>query len=436
MERIAPSQRLGEQVNRLVQDGVGAEVGRGELRGMLVRLGIQRLLQELLEAEQRDFLGVDRYERGEARRGQRNGYAPAHVETGEGRIDLQAPQVRESAPPFGSPLLSFLKGRTATVERLVGEMYAHGLSTRDIEAAFTDATGACLLSKSAVSQVTERLWEDYRGFRAQRWDGIAIEYLFADGLYEPLGAGGDHRDAILCLWAICADGRKRLLDVTLGNKESREAWLEALRGLVGRGLGAPVLMTSDGAPGLTAALEETFPEALRQRCLCHKTRNVTAKVSQKDLPQVKADVQAAYYASSPEVARLVADAVLKKWQPTYPSAMASFLDDFEACVAYLRCPPAHHKFIRTTNLAERAIEEERRRTKTIPRFFDEKSGLKLCYAALMRASARWQRVTISDFDRVRLANLREQLHQEYLIRRGKTEPLGRTRQEAERPTAA
>jgi putative transposase len=422
MERIAPSQRLGEQVSRLVQEGIGAEVERGELRGVLVRLGVPRLLQALLEGEQRDFLGVGRYERGEARQGQRNGYEPARVATAEGPIDLQAPQVRGSAQPFESRLLGFLRGRTATLERLVSEMYAHGLSTRDIEAAFTDATGGCILSRSAVSEVTERLWADYQAYRQQRWDGIALEYLFADGLYEPLGAGGDHRDAILCLWAICADGRKRLLDVTRGNKESREAWLEVLRGLVGRGLGAPVLMTSDGAPGLTAALEETFPEALRQRCLCHKTRNVTAKVGQRDLPQVKADVQAAYYASSPEVARLVAEAVVVKWQPTYPSAMAGFLDDFDACVAYLRCPPAHHKFIRTTNLAERAIEEERRRTKTIPRFFDEKSGLKLCYAALIRASARWQRVTISDFGRARLANLREQLHQEYLARRGQLAP--------------
>jgi putative transposase len=135
-----------------------------------------------------------------------------------------------------------------------------------------------------------------------------------------LRESGDHRDAILCLWAICADGRKRLLDVSLGNKESREAWLEVLRDLVGRGLGAPVLMTSDGAPGLTAALEEVFPEALRQRCLVHKTRNVTAKVSAQDLAQVKGDIQSAYYAASPEVAKLVAEAVVKKWQPTYPSA--------------------------------------------------------------------------------------------------------------------
>jgi len=92
---------------------------------------------------------------------------------------------------------------------------------------------------------------------------------------------------------------------------------------------------------------------------------------------------------------------------------------FDACTAYVRCPPAHHKYIRTTNLAERSIEEERRRTKTIPRFFDEESGLKLCYAALIRASERWQRITISDFDRTRMAALRDQLHHEHLMRRGK-----------------
>jgi transposase-like protein len=421
-KRIAPSQQLAEQLTEMLQEGVASEVAPSDLRSALVRLGLQRLLQELLESEQRDFLRADRYERANARQGQRNGYEPAHLETGEGRIELQAPQVRSSTQPFQSHLLAFLRGRTSTLERLVSEMYAHGLSTRDIEAAFTDATGSCIVSKSAVSEVTERLWTEYQAFRQRRWEGVEILYLFADGLYEPLRESGTTREAILCLWAICADGRKRLLDVTLGNRESRDAWLECLRSLVQRGLGAPIVMTSDGAPGLTAALEEVFPEALRQRCLAHKVRNVTAKVSASDLGQVKADVQSAYYASSPEVARLVAEAVVKTWQPIYPSAMTSFLDDFEACVAYLHCPPAHHKYIRTTNLAERSIEEERRRTKVIPHFFDEKGGLKLCYAALLRASRRWQRVTINEFDRTRLATLRAQLHQEFLARRGQLVP--------------
>jgi putative transposase len=414
----------------MLRDGLSSQSDQAETRGLLIRLGAQRLLQELLEAEQRDFLGVDRYQRDEARQGQRNGYAPAHTETAEGRIELQAPQVRNSPQPFESKLLGFLKGRTEVVERLVSEMYAHGLSTRDIETAFTDATGQTVLSKSAVSEVTERLWQEYQAFRQQRWDDVEILYLFADGLYEPMQATGSSRNAVLCLWAICGDGRKRLLDVVVGNRESREAWLESLRGLVSRGLRSPVLMASDGASGLTAALEQMFPEALRQRCLVHKTRNITQKVGAADLASVKADVLAAYYASRPEVARLVADDVVKKWQGKYPSAMGSFLDDFEACIAYLRCPASHHKYIRTTNLAERAIEEERRRTKTIPRFFDEKSCLKLCYASLMRASQRWQRVTMTEFERTQLGVLRAQLHEEYLARRGKIAPVTPASKEA------
>lgn len=422
MRRIAPSQRLGEEMAAVLTQGLTAETGQAELRGMLLRLGMQRMLQELLEAEQAEFIGVGRYERASGRQGQRNGYESAHLDSGEGRVELAAPQVRGSETPYQSQLLAFLAGRTETVERLVSEMYARGLSTRDIEYAFTDATGGCIISKSVVSEVTERLWADYQAFRSQRWDEVEVLYLFADGLYEAMRGSGDKREAILCLWAICSDGRKRLLDVVVGNVESREAWLESLRSLVSRGLGAPVLMTSDGAPGLIAALEATFPEALRQRCLAHKVRNITQKVAATDLAQVKADVQSVYYASSPEVAQLVAKEVVKQWESIYPAAMACFLDDFEACVAYLRCPPAHHKYIRTTNLAERAIEEEKRRTKTIPHFFNEKGSLKLCYAALLRASQRWQRVTITDFDRVRLAQLRTHLHDEYLARRGKTAP--------------
>lgn len=183
-----------------------------------------------------------------------------------------------------------------------------------------------------------------------------------------------------------------------------------------RGMNGPVMTISDGAPGLTAALEEVFPEALRQRCLAHKPRNITGKVSLDDHAAVKADVLSVFYAPSQEVARLLAETVVKKWQSAYPSAMASFVDDFEACIAYLRCPPDHHKYIRTTNPAERATGEEKRQTKTIPRFFDEKSCLKLCYASLVRASQRWQKVRMTDFDRTRLALLRDQLHEEYLNR--------------------
>ena len=235
MHRIPPSQRIGEDLTAILTGAFSKEANQTDLRGQLVKLGIQKVLQELLEAEQREFLGVERYQRDSQRNGQRNGYEPAYMETCEGRVEMQAPQVRDSSQPFQSRLLDFLKGRTETLERLVNEMYAHGLSTRDIEIAFTDATGGCVLSKTAVSEVTERLWSEYQAFREQRWDDVEIVYLFADGLYEAMRATGNSREALLCLWAICGDGNKRLLDIVLGNRESREAWLESLRGLIKRG---------------------------------------------------------------------------------------------------------------------------------------------------------------------------------------------------------
>jgi len=146
--------------------------------------------------------------------------------------------------------------------------------------------------------------------------------------------------------------------------------------MVKRGLPEPVQITTDGSPGLIRAVEEVFPHSLRQCCLAHKTRNVTNKVPDSARAEVKAAVQAAYYAPNQEVARMIAADVLETYQALYPSAMKSFQDDWEACIAYLRCPRVHHKRIRTTNLLERSFLDERHRTKVIPRFFTEKSCLK------------------------------------------------------------
>ena len=159
------------------------------------------------------------------------------------------------------------------------------------------------------------------------------------------------------------------------------------------------------------AVEEVFPNSLRQRCLAHKTRNVTDKVPDSVRAELKNAVRAAYYAPTREVADMIAADVLKTYQSVYPAAMRSFQDDWEACVAYLRCPAIHHKRIRTTNLLERSFLEERRRTRTIPRFFSEKGCLKLVFATLWRASQRWQGVRMTEIERQQLKLLRRELGQ-------------------------
>ena len=411
MHRIPPSQKIRKKTEELLNQGLN---GEEDVTSLILRLGVERLAQELLEQEVTDYLEREHYQRRrpeQEHRGYRNGYEPGRLRTAEGEIVVQIPQVRESPETYRSRLMTFLRGNSDVLQRLAVEMYARGLSTRDIEMALEEATGDRLLSRTAVSQITEVLWDEYEAFAERDLSGFVVAYLFLDAVYESLRQQGGGKEGVLCAWAICTDGRKVMLHLALGNKESYPNWLEFLRDMVKRGLRTPVLVTTDGAPGLIRAVEEVFPNSLRQRCLAHKTRNVTGKLPDSARAEVKAAIRAAYYAPNREVAQMVAADVLKTYQNRFPAAMRSFQDDWEACIAYLRCPAIHHKRIRTTNLLERSFLEERRRTRTIPRFFTEKSCLKLVFATLLRASQRWQGVKMSEIERQQLKLLRRELGQ-------------------------
>jgi len=411
MNRVPPSQKIGKKFEQLINQGLD---GEEDVTSMVVRLGIERVVQEMVEQEVTDYLERGHYQRRrpeQEHRGYRNGYEPGRIRTAEGEIVVQVPQVRDAPATYRSQLMAFLHGNSDVLERLAVEMYARGLSTRDIEDALEEATGDRLLSRTAVSQITEVLWDEYEAFAERDLSGFEVEYLFLDAVYESLRQQGGGKEGILSAWAICANGRKVMLHLALGNKESYPNWLEFLRDMVKRGLQTPVLVTTDGAPGLIRAVQEAFPNSLRQRCLAHKTRNVTDKVPDSVRAEIKNAVRAAYYAPNRQVADMIAADALKTYQGDYPSAMRSFQDDWEASVAYLRCPAIHHKRIRTTNLLERSFLEERRRTRTIPRFFTEKSCLKLVFATLWRASQRWQSVKMTEIERQQLKLLRRELGQ-------------------------
>ena len=175
----------------------------------------------------------------------------------------------------------------------------------------------------------------------------------------------------------------------------------------------PALVATDGAPGLIRAVEEVFPQSLRQRCLAHKLRNLGAKVPEERWREVKAYALAAYQALSPLAARAAAEEFRRRYAREFPGAVACFEDDFEACIAHLRLPIAHRKAIRTTNLLERLFGEERRRTKIIPHAFGERAVLKLMFAALARASQTWRRLVISAFELKQIEELKTELQAEF-----------------------
>ena len=409
MNRIPPSERIQKQIDALLE---GNWSDGEDLVTKLILLGAQHLGQEMLEQEVTDYLGRGHYERREEsneNRGYRNGYRPARMDTAEGRVQLQVPQVRESAEPYRSTLVDFLRGNSDVLERLAVEMYTRGLSTRDIEDAFREVTGDLLLSRTAVSAITDQLWADYQAFSERDLSCFEVEYLFLDGVYESLRRLAGLKEGVLVAWGICRDGQKVLLHMGLGNKESYTAWQDFIRDMQARGLQEPVLVTIDGAPGLIRAVEEAWPNSLRQRCLAHKIRNVIDKVPKDAQAELKAMVHSAYYAPNREVAEMIAKDLLERYQDQYPSAMKSFTNDLEACWSYMRCPVVHHKRIRTTNLLERAFVEQKRRTKIIPCFWTEKSCLKLVFATLWQASQRWRGVRMSEFEQQQLLQLRAEL---------------------------
>jgi putative transposase len=332
MRKVAPSVLVREELDQLLQ--AGAAPGHNivsELVSTVTRL----VVQELLEAEQTDFLGGrGRYTRRDRAvgGGMRNGYEDATVRTAEGGIGVRVPQVRGVDETYRSTLMGFLDGNSDVLEDLVTEMYVRGLSTRDVEDAFRDATGELLISKSAVSEITDRIWESYQAFCTRDLSEIEVEYLFVDAIFESLRRHGA-KEAVLVAWGIDTDGYKHLLHLAVGNKESETAWVEFFRNMVARGLRPPTTVTSDGAPGLIRAIEAVWAKSVRIRCWFHRLGNIRAKLPDDAAAEVMAHVRTIRDAATIDQARAVADRVINAFSRDYPAAMACLADDLDALLA-------------------------------------------------------------------------------------------------------
>ena len=419
MERIPASERTRERLKALMNGESEAADGRSEL----VRLAARLIIEEALEGEAKDAVGRDYYARGAVPgAGYRNGYRPGRVKSAEGAIEYSAPQIADRAEPFRSRIRESVGGRTEALEAMAIEMYARGLSTRDIEALFADETGKSLLSRTAVSEITERLWAEYEAFASRDLSEFEVVYLFVDGIAERLHLG-QPREAVLAAWGILSDGKKALLHLAPGTKEDTASCREFFQDLRRRGLPDPLLVASDGAPGIIRTIEECFPRAVRQRCLAHKMRNLQSKVPEDVWPEFHVRARACYQAASPALARLLRDDIATTYGRDLPSAVACLDDDFEACIAHLRFPLGHRRAIRTTNLLERLFGEERRRTQVIPHAFGERAVLKLMYAALIRAAERWRGIRVTEFEQRQLKAIRDELNADFAVR---TSPLAST----------
>jgi putative transposase len=403
----APREQKAQALRALLQGQSAGQSGE-ELVSLLVRLSTERILQEALEEEQAAALGRGRYEARGERPGYGNGYEPGTLKTAEGVLRVHVPQIRGREAPYRSALWSTVAATSDVLKRLSVEMYVGGMSQRDIAYGLEKALGQFVLSRNTVSELSATLSEEYEVFRPRDLRGAPVASLFIDTVYEPLRRWGN-KTGVLGVWAICEEGRKVLLSLSTTNSESYESCLEVLRDLVKRGLHPPVTITTDGAVGLTKAVDTMWPKSLRIRCWFHKMQNVQQKVPAHAWPEFKALGVEMRDAPTGAAAQERRQAIVARYQREFPEACRCLLDDAQASLNPLFVPPRHQQYVRTSNLAERAFVEERRRTKVIPHLPDARSLVQLVFAVLIRVSERWGKKCFSEFARHQICSLRRKL---------------------------
>jgi putative transposase len=416
--RVSPTDRIRHHIDELFAQ----DRPLPEILEEVARLGAQLLMQAALEAEVAEFLGRDRYQRsascGDARPGSRNGYREVTVKSTAGPVTLSRPKLRGTTETFASRLFGSHVTKTNALESLVIASFVRGLSVRDVEATLAEALGdQAAISKSTVSAICGQIKEEYERWAGRRLDGISLDYLFLDASFFRMHPGSP-AEPVLAAWGITTSGKPAFIGLAPGTGESAEAWHAFLTDLNSRGLACPLLIVSDGAPGLIAAIEQAYPKALRQRCLIHRCRNILAKIP----AGMQAEVKNAYWklfdtedlttAPRPKLVEIIDARIIDmaaKYSAAYPSAMKALTTDREGLTAYLRFPAGHHKRIRHSNFIERTFGETRRRTKVIGRLPGETSCLTLVWAVLDRASAGWRGLAMTSDGLRLLQDLRRSL---------------------------
>jgi len=411
---VPPSAEIEAQIDELLAVGVGDNPR--ESLSVLARLGARLIIQRAVEDEFDGWLGRARYEHRPAYQrglrnyesGLRNGFRPRTVQTAEGELEVQIPQVREAAETFASKLFPRTPKllRTEPLKALVIGAFVRGLSMRDVES-LCEQAGLGKLSKSTASRMCEELKERFERFKRRSLYDINLVALFLDATFISVRPSGP-KEGVLVAWGFTEAGERVLLAVTLGMRESYEDWQALGRDLISRGLAAPMLIVADGAPGLIKAIEHCWPASDRQRCCVHRARNLYAKLPERERERVKhAYWQALDDAINvPDGKQRLQALVDELDKGGFTAASKCLADDLDALIVHLRYPTRHRRRWRSTNLLERSLGEVKRRTKVMGRFPGEDSCLTLVWAVLdLLITHQTNGVHFTQLDRQRLTRL-------------------------------
>lgn len=396
-----------------------AELGlsREELAGqpleLFAREGARLLLTVALEEEVTDALKRRPYERSQGKvHGYRNGHRERQISCGAGNIAIAVPRVSDTEDTFRSQLLEAWQRRSKLLEETIPLLYVEGLSTRDFKRALQPLWGKSGLSRSSVSRVNKALKDAFHNWRHRDLSFEEILFLFLDGIY--LGVRGNSRDkeAVLVAHGITRDGKRVVLHLSLGGRESTELWKGVLHDLVERGLRPAQLFITDGNQGLLKAIKDIWPEVPRQRCVAHRVRNVLAKVPKKKQDEVKKGLNCIFYAACLDDGRDEAKQFLSRYGREFPTACETLASHLEECLTFYRFPERHWKHIRTSNVIERSFKEVKRRTKVVGRFPNETSALVMVFSILDEERLMWQKVRMTSEDIAWIEEASKALEQE------------------------
>ena len=361
------------------------------------RQGMQRLLQQLLEEEVEQALGRARYARRDgvdAPPGYRNGFGkPRRLSAMAGTITVRRPRIRGVEARFESRLLPLFKRRTEEVGRLLPELYLHGLAQGDFDLALRGLLGeAAPLSAPSIARLKAGWQAEYETWKRRRLDDLEPVYVWADGIYVKAGLEKD-KAAMLVVIAALRDGRKVVLAVDSGYRESTESWAALLRDLKGRGLRAPRLLIADGHLGIWGAVGSVFPTVREQRCWNHRLVNVLDTLPKKLQAEAREWLTKIPYADTRAEAERLKRA-FQAWATKKGVAAAArrLEEDWDRLVTFYAFPKEHWKHLRTTNVVESPFAAVRLRTAAAKRFKKVENATAVIWKTLLLAEQSFRRL--------------------------------------------
>jgi transposase-like protein len=390
-------------VPELPADDSSSTAASSSLIDQIVREGARKMLAAALQAEVDAYIAAFADERDAAGRRLvvRNGsHQPREILTTAGAIEVTAPRINDKRIDeatgerhrFSSSILPAWARKTPSISEVLPLLYLHGLSSGDFIPALGQFLGSSAgLSAPVITKLTEQWKSEQRTFAARDLSGADYVYLWVDGIHVNIRLE-EHKLCLLVMIGVRADGRKELVALSDGYRESAESWADLLRDAKRRGMRAPVLAMGDGALGFWSALREVFPQAREQRCWFHKIANVLGALPKSAHPAAKKALAEIWNAEDKDHAQAAVKAFQAAYGAKYPKAVAKVVDDLDELLAFYDFPAEHWVHLRTTNPIESTFATVRHRTKVTKGPGSRAAGLAMAFKLIESAQARWRAV--------------------------------------------